>query len=46
MNVFIINSAPGVGKTSLMNNLQSRLKRDYAFLDGDDLGRVIPDGSI
>lgn len=42
MNVFIINSAPGVGKTSLMNNLQSRLKKGYAFLDGDDLGRVIP----
>lgn len=40
--VFIINSAPGVGKTTLLKLLQDKLQNRFALLDGDDVGRVIP----
>jgi predicted ABC-type ATPase len=40
--VFIINSAPGVGKTTLLRELQDKLHNGFALLDGDDIGRVVP----
>jgi len=42
MNTIIINSAPGVGKTTLLKELEKTLSGGYAILDGDDLGRTIP----
>ena len=39
---FIINSAPGVGKSTLLAKLHSLLPNDFALLDGDDVGRVVP----
>jgi len=42
MNIFLINSAPGVGKSTLLKNLQKTIKSNYAFIDGDDLGRITP----
>lgn len=42
MNVFLINSAPGVGKSTLLKNLQKIIKSNFAFIDGDDLGRINP----
>jgi hypothetical protein len=42
MRVFILNSAPGVGKTSLINKLNTTIKEDFAFFDGDDVGRIVP----
>lgn len=40
--LFILNSAPGVGKTTLLKLLQEKLTSDFSFLDGDDVGRVNP----
>jgi hypothetical protein len=40
--VFIINSAPGIGKSSLLSKLHTLLPDNFAILDGDDLGRVTP----
>ena len=40
--VFIINSAPGVGKTTLVKELQGKLSNGFALLDGDDIGRTVP----
>ena len=42
MRVFILNSAPGVGETSLINKLNTTIKEDFAFFDGDDVGRIVP----
>ena len=42
MNAVIINSAPGVGKSTLLKELEKILSNGYAILDGDDLGRTIP----
>ncbi|MGC9384752.1 MAG: hypothetical protein ACP5D6_09155 [Kosmotogaceae bacterium] len=42
MRVFLLNSAPGVGKTSLINKLNTTIKEDFAFFDGDDVGRIVP----
>lgn len=42
MSAFILNSAPGVGKTSLINKLQTTINADFAFFDGDDVGRIVP----
>ncbi len=39
---YIINSAPGVGKSTLLKNLHLRLPDGFAIIDGDDVGRVIP----
>jgi len=39
---FIINSAPGVGKSTLLKNLHLMLPDGFAVIDGDDFGRVIP----
>ena len=41
MNYIIINGAPGVGKTTLIDQLQSQLKGRYALIDGDDLARNV-----
>jgi gluconate kinase len=38
--VFILNAAPGCGKTSVMNILQYKLPKGYAFIDGDDVCRL------
>lgn len=40
--VFILNSAPGVGKTTALRLLQEKLTEDFSFLDGDDVGRIVP----
>ena len=40
--VFIINSAPGIGKSTLLSKLHISLPNDFAILDGDDVGRVTP----
>ncbi len=40
--VFIINSAPGIGKSTLLSMLHNSLPKDFAILDGDDVGRVTP----
>ncbi len=40
--VFIINSAPGVGKSTLLKGLQDKLHNGFALLDGDDIGRIVP----
>lgn len=40
--VFIINSAPGVGKSTLLRELQHQLPDGFALLDGDDVGRTVP----
>ncbi|HMA60936.1 MAG TPA: AAA family ATPase [Halanaerobiales bacterium] len=42
MTYIIINGAPGVGKSSLLNLLQDNLKSRYALIDGDDLARTVP----
>lgn len=42
MNYIIINGAPGVGKSSLLNLLQDNLESRYALIDGDDLARTVP----
>lgn len=39
---YIINSAPGVGKSTLLRNLHLRLPDGFAIIDGDDVGRIIP----
>lgn len=39
---YIINSSPGVGKSTLLKNLHLRLPDGFAIIDGDDVGRVIP----
>ncbi len=38
----IINSAPGVGKSTVLKYLYSKLPEGYAIIDGDDVGRIIP----
>lgn len=40
--VFIINSAPGIGKSTLLSKLHALLPDNFAILDGDDIGRVTP----
>lgn len=40
--VFVMNAAPGVGKSTLLRELQNRLDDGFALLDGDDVGRVVP----
>lgn len=40
--LYIINSAPGIGKSTLLQNLHMGLPEGFAILDGDDVGRVIP----
>ena len=42
MNVIVINSAPGVGKTTLLKLLEDKLSNGYAVIDGDEVGRTIP----
>lgn len=42
MNAIIINSAPGVGKTTLLKMFEKKLLNGYALIDGDDVGRIIP----
>lgn len=39
---YIINSAPGVGKSTLLKNLHLRLPNGFSIIDGDDVGRVNP----
>ena len=39
---YIINSAPGIGKSTLMKNLHTRLPDGFALIDGDNIGRIIP----
>ncbi len=39
---YIINSAPGVGKSTLLKNLHLGLPDGFAIIDGDDVGRVLP----
>lgn len=42
MKAIIINSAPGVGKTTLLKLLEKKLPNGYALIDGDDVGRTVP----
>lgn len=42
MNAIIINAAPGVGKSTLLQLLEDKLSEGYAVIDGDDVGRIIP----
>jgi len=42
LKVYIINSAPGVGKSTSLKLLENLLGEDSAFIDGDDFARVIP----
>jgi adenylate kinase family enzyme len=42
MKVIIINSAPGVGKSTLLKELEKSLSNGYAIVDGDDFARTIP----
>lgn len=42
MKVIILNSAPGVGKTTLLKYLESNLPSSFAVIDGDDVGRIVP----
>lgn len=42
MKVIILNSAPGVGKTTLLKQIEKVLQKDFAVLDGDDVGRLVP----
>ena len=39
---YIINSAPGIGKSTLMKNLHARLPDGFALIDGDDVGKITP----
>lgn len=39
--VFLLNSAPGVGKTTLLKSLRTHLS-GFAFIDGDNIGDVAP----
>lgn len=39
---YIINSAPGIGKSTLIKNLHTRLPDGFALIDGDDVGRTNP----
>ena len=39
---YIINSAPEVGKTTLLNNLHAILPDVFALLDGYNLGKTTP----
>ncbi|MCL2320946.1 MAG: hypothetical protein FWC47_02440 [Oscillospiraceae bacterium] len=40
--VYIVNSAPGVGKTTLMKKLHTKLPDGFALIDGDDVGKITP----
>lgn len=42
MKAIILNSAPGVGKTTLLKQLEGVLPKNFAIIDGDDVGRIIP----
>ncbi len=42
IKILIINSAPGVGKSTSLKLLEGLLDSKSAFVDGDDLARVIP----
>lgn len=42
MKVIVLNSAPGVGKTTLLKQIEMVLKKNFAILDGDDVGRLVP----
>lgn len=39
---FVINSAPGGGKSTLLKALHSLLPDGFAVIDGDDVGKVTP----
>lgn len=39
---YIINSSPGVGKSTLLKNLHLRLPDGFSIIDGDDVGRIVP----
>ena len=41
-HAYIVNSAPGVGKSTLLRNLHLTLPDGFAVIDGDDVGRIIP----
>ncbi len=40
--VFMLNAAPGVGKSALLRDLSFLLPDGFALADGDDLGRTVP----
>ena len=42
MKVIILNSAPGVGKSTLLKKLESNLPEGFAIIDSDDMARIIP----
>jgi hypothetical protein len=42
MHVYIINGAPGIGKTTLLRTILGHLPADSAVLDGDDVARLQP----
>ena len=39
---YILNSAPGVGETTLMKKLHEKLPNGFALIDGDDVGKITP----
>ncbi|MCK5129651.1 MAG: hypothetical protein KAQ68_07355 [Clostridiales bacterium] len=42
MKVIILNSAPGVGKSTLLKYMERNLPSSFALIDGDDVGRIVP----
>jgi adenylate kinase family enzyme len=42
MNVIILNSAPGAGKSTSLKLIEEKLGSGYAVIDGDDVGRIMP----
>lgn len=42
MNAIILNASSGVGKTTLLKQLERNLPEGFAVIDGDDVGRIVP----
>ena len=42
MKAIILNASAGVGKTTLLKQLERNLPEGFAIIDGDDVGRIVP----
>lgn len=42
MKAIILNTSSGVGKTTLLKQLERNLPEGFAVIDGDDVGRNVP----
>lgn len=42
MIAIILNASSGVGKTTLLKQLEKNLPEGFAVIDGDDVGRIVP----